>query len=178
MNDQRTEFNLKLISQVGAEWFAIVQYQIASNIAKGRMRSAVSNDFVENMHEEMGHLQKVSDRIMQLGLNMPTHPYQWFELSKCGYILPNETNVKELLKQQLISEQCAIKEYTELITLAKDLQDYVSYDLLSEILEEETKHEFEINNFLSDIAEIQKEDMLHDENFIKKLAIEMKNLGE
>jgi len=174
MNELQLEFNKKLIGQVGAEWFAIVQYQIAGNIAKGRMRSAIAADFIENMNEELGHLQKISNRMMQLKLEIPNHPYQWFETSKCKYIVPNEPNVKELLKQQLVSEQCAIKEYTNLITLSREMNDYVSYDLFSDILEEEVEHEFEVNSFLADLSEIQKEEMQHNEDFIQKLALEVK----
>ncbi len=77
-------------------------------------------------------------------------PKAWYDLTNCGYEAPANPFVKEVLKQNIKGEQCAIETYNNLLTLVKD-KDPVTYNLILSILSDEIEHEEDLQSLLEDL---------------------------
>ena len=147
---------LELLNKALAdEWLAYYQYWVGAKIAVGPMRNAVAAELSEHAGEELGHAELLVERILQLGGTPILNPQDWFKLTNCGYEAPSDPSVERLLEQNIKGEQCAIRVYDELIGFVKD-KDVITYNMVSKILEDEVKHEFELQSLLEDIRKAKK----------------------
>ncbi|MBD3231031.1 SagB/ThcOx family dehydrogenase [Candidatus Dependentiae bacterium] len=136
------------------EWFAYYQYWIGAKVAKGPLRPSVVEELVEHANEELKHADMVAERIIQLNGTPILSPKEWYEVSSCQYAEPSDFNVVPILKQNIKAEQCAIKVYNNLLKLVKD-KDFVTYNMVLSILEDEIEHETDLENLLEDISLIK-----------------------
>lgn len=132
------------------EWLAYYQYWAGSKVAVGRMRGIVSEELAEHANEELEHANKLSDRIIQLGGTPLLNPGQWSEQCNCGYDEPNNPHTKKLLEQNIKGEQCAIEVYQKLLKMVEG-KDPITAHLVLEILEDEVKHEEDLEAILEDM---------------------------
>lgn len=132
------------------EWLAYYQYWIGARVVKGPMRSTVESELKKHAREELEHADKLADRIIQLGGTPVIDPQEWSRLSGCKYYPPVEHCVKEILKQNLASERCAIKRYQEITDMTYG-KDHVTFRIAEEILEDELEHENDIEAWLEDM---------------------------
>ena len=148
----------KLIAELNKnfadEWLAYYQYWLGAKLAKGPMKNSVVAELEEHALDELRHAQMLAERIIQLGGTPPISPQEWYKVTSCGYLDPKDPHVKILLQQNIKGEQCAIREYNELIKMVKD-KDFVTYKLASEILADEVEHEKDLENLLEDIILIK-----------------------
>ena len=86
----------------------------------------------EESIEEMKHADKLIKRILLLG-GLPN-------LQDLGKLYIGE-NLKELIECDLRLELEGIRHYREAIRICEEAHDYVSRDLISEILEDEEDHQ-------------------------------------
>lgn len=133
------------------EWLAYYQYWIGAKVAKGPMRGAVATELEEHAKEELGHAEKLVERIIQLGGVPILNPQDWFKMTNCGYEVPEDPNVKRLLEQNIKGEQCAITVYQALAEMVKD-KDFVTFKLILDILTDEVEHEEDLQNLLEDLS--------------------------
>ncbi len=133
------------------EWLAYYQYWIGAKVAKGPMRGAVAGELEEHAKEELGHAEKLVERIIQLGGVPILNPQDWFKMTNCGYEVPEDPNVKRLLEQNIKGEQCAITAYQTLAETVKD-KDFVTFELIVDILADEVEHEEDLQNLLEDLS--------------------------
>lgn len=133
------------------EWLAYYQYWIGAKVAKGPMRGAVATELEEHAKEELGHAEKLVERIIQLGGVPILNPQDWFKMTNCGYEVPEDPNVKRLLEQNIKGEQCAITVYQTLAEMVKD-KDFVTFKLILDILTDEVEHEEDLQNLLEDLS--------------------------
>lgn len=137
------------------EWLAYYQYWIGARMIEGAMRPEVEKEFLIHANEELGHAEKLVDRIIQLDGTPVLDPADWFKLAKCKYLPPNDPYIEVVLNQNLDSERCAIGRYQQLAdyTFGKDHQ---TYRIATEILEEELEHEQEIEDWLEDLKQVRE----------------------
>ncbi|MBW3018897.1 ferritin-like domain-containing protein [Candidatus Woesearchaeota archaeon] len=135
------------------EWLAYYQYWAGAKVAKGPMRPNVADEFEEHAKEELGHANKVAERIIQLGGTPIISPD--FSKSNCKYDAPKNPFVVNVLKQNIKAEQCAIETYKKLIDFVRSKDD-VTYDMVLSILKEEVEHEEELQMLLEDIGLTKK----------------------
>jgi bacterioferritin len=132
------------------EWLAVYQYWVGSKVAVGRMRGIIAKELEEHEKEELEHANKLADRIIQLGGSPLINPEQWKKETNCGYDEPGDPNTKRLLEQNIKGEQCAIAVYHKLLKLV-DGKDSITAHLVLEILEDEVKHEEDLEAMLGDM---------------------------
>ena len=137
------------------EWLAYYQYWVGAQVAKGPMRGAVVAELTEHAQDELKHAGMLTERIIQLGGIPLLDPADWKKLSNCGYDAPDNPFVRDILKQNIKGEQCAIEVYNNLLTMTRD-KDVVTYNMAAEILKDEVEHEEDLQALLEDIEITKK----------------------
>ncbi len=144
----------KLLEQLNAalseEWLAYYQYWIGSLVVEGAMRADVQREFEEHAEEEYLHAKMLANRIIQLEGVPVLNPAQWFNLARCKYAVPMNTDVISMLKQNIASERCAVIRYEEIASYTNNI-DYTTCDIAKRIMAEEEEHEQDLQDFLRDV---------------------------
>ena len=131
------------------EWLAYHQYWVGAKVAVGRMRGIVASELEEHAKEELGHAEKLTERIITLGGSPILSPQDLLKQTNCGYDIPSDPDVKKLLEQNIKGEQCAIATYSKLLEFVKD-KDPITYKMVLDILEDEVKHKEDLESILQD----------------------------
>jgi bacterioferritin len=131
------------------EWFAYYQYWLGAKLVKGPMKDAVGAELLQHATEELAHADMVAMRIIQLGGTPVTSPEAWYRETNCGYDPPDDGFVKVLLEQNIRGEQCAIGVYKRLMDITRET-DYVTYNMVLTILQQEIEHEEDLQSLLDD----------------------------
>jgi bacterioferritin len=131
---------------VASEMVCYLRYTQNSIVAQGIDREQVSAMFVDHATEELGHFQRVSDRINQLGGSPDMNPATLMERAITDYVVPtDETDLQGMLRENLLGERIVIEVYTEIIRwLGED--DITSRRMMEQILKEEEDHADELND--------------------------------
>ena len=145
----------QLNAALSEEWLAFYQYWIGAQIVEGAMRSDVQREFEEHAMEEFKHAKLVADRIIQLEGTPVLDPAQWTQLARCKYTPPLNSDVINVLNQNIAAERCAIIRYEEIATLTNNI-DYTTCDIAKRIMAEEEEHEQDLQDLLRDVEWIAK----------------------
>ena len=147
--------NKKLIKALNEafaeEWLAYYQYWIGAKVVEGIMRPNVQKELEEHAKEELGHAEKLAERIVQLGGTPLLNPKDWEKYAKCKYDEPRNANVLALLKQNIAGERCAIKRYQEICEMCYDGKDIATFHLARSIMDDEIEHEQDLEDLFNDI---------------------------
>ena len=142
---------IKILNEAyGEEWLAYYQYFIGAKLASGSLRPNVIEEFEEHAKQELHHANLLADRIIELGGTPLISPDEWSQNAKCKYEKPTNEDTRILVFQNLASERCAIKRYQEICNMTFG-KDYQTFHISRHILEEEIKHEQEMEDFLNDM---------------------------
>lgn len=133
------------------EWLAYYQYWAGAKVARGPMRGAVTAELEEHAGDELRHAGMLIDRIITLGGTPILKPEDWYKMTNCGYLTPEDPSVKTLLEQNIKGEQCAINIYKKLLETFKD-KDPITYNMILDILEDEVEHEEDLQSILEDLG--------------------------
>jgi len=136
------------------EWLAYYQYWIGSKVVKGPMKSAVMSELLQHAQDELRHADMVVARIIELGGKPILSPKSWFEATNCGYDAPQNPFVREILKQNIKGERCAIEVYSDIVKFTKDI-DPVTYNIALQILTDEMEHEEDLQGLLEDLESLE-----------------------
>jgi len=136
------------------EWLAYYQYWVGALVAKGPMRPNVQDELNEHANEELGHAKMLAERIITLGGTPILNPAQWAKLSGCGYDEPKDPHVLKLLEQNIKGEQCAIMAYSAILKKIMVEKDPITFHMVRKILEDEVKHEHDLQDLEEDIRMI------------------------
>lgn len=134
------------------EWLAHYQYYIESKVVKGIMKDAVIAELTLHAADEFRHATMICGRIIQLGGTPILHPADWLTHSNCNYDAPTNPDVRAILDQAIVGEQCAISTYSNVLDITRE-KDIVTYDLISQILADEVEHEEDLQSLFDDIEE-------------------------
>lgn len=132
------------------EWLAYYQYWLGAKVVKGPMKDAVASELLLHATEELAHADMLALRIIQLGGTPLIDPEKWLEQTHCGYDAPTNPHVKEILKQNIKGEQCAIDVYQNLLQIVKDT-DPITFNIVLTILEQEVEHEEDLQSLEEDL---------------------------
>jgi bacterioferritin len=143
---------VKMLNKAYAdEWLAYYQYWIGSKVAVGRMRGIISEELEEHANEELKHAGMLAKRMVILGGTPLISPQEILKESACGYEAPSDPNTKKLVEQNLKGERCAIVTYKKILDFVNG-KDPITFKLVLEILEEEIKHEEDLEAILADMT--------------------------
>jgi bacterioferritin len=137
------------------EWLAVYQYWAGAKVVKGPMRPNVQEELEEHAKEEMEHANLLADRIVALGGTPIIDIAELSKLSSCGYDAPKDPHVQKILTQNIKGEQCAISVYHKMLEKVKLGNDPVTFHLIRKILQDEVKHEEDLQNLQEDIGLIK-----------------------
>lgn len=143
---------MKLKDAFCEEMLAWYQYYIIMPFLVGPERTNIVADYKENADEELGHADKLLNRINELGGDYTEidSPINWNTLATHKYITPTSNDVKVSLQQMVDAERGAIETYTELEEATR-IDDVVTNELVKGILADEQKHLQEMLEFLDDL---------------------------
>jgi bacterioferritin len=138
------------------EWKAYYQYWIGSLVVEGLMRPNVQAELTQHATEELNHANLLSARIIQLGgvpvLNIFDKSYK----GNCAYLPPKDFDVRKILSQNIRGEQCAILVYQKMLDKLVKTKDYVTFELIRQILQDELEHEQDLEDLSVDIESLKK----------------------
>jgi bacterioferritin len=143
----------KLNKAFADEWLAYYQYWIGSQVCVGIFREDVQSELMEHANEELGHAQKLADRIIELGGTPIADPKEWAKYANCGYDAPSNPDTRVLLDQNIKGERCAIEVYKELADFTKG-KDVITYHMALEIMKDELEHEQDLEDIVEDISHV------------------------
>ena len=131
---------------VASEMVCYLRYTQNATVCQGINREQVASMFADHAAEELGHFQRVSDRINQLGGSPDLNPATMKERAHTAYSSPAEdTDLQGMIRENLVAERIVIETYTEIIRWLGDA-DITSRRLLEDILKEEEDHADELND--------------------------------
>jgi bacterioferritin len=114
------------------------------------MKDAVIAELTVHATEELSHAELLSTRIIQLEGTPVLSPSDWLKLTNCGYDIPNDPYVEEILNQNIKGEQCAIRVYNDLLDITRE-GDPVTYNIILTIISQEVEHEEDLSSLKEDL---------------------------
>jgi bacterioferritin len=133
------------------EWLAYYQYWVGALVVRGPMRPNVQAELKEHAEEELKHAGMLADRIIELGGTPLLDPKDFSATSNCSYDTPKNPHVLKILAQNIKGEQCAIEVYNKLLLRLKGTGDMISFNTVRKILQDEVKHEQDLEDLKEDI---------------------------
>lgn len=138
MNKQTLIDNLN--EDLAGELSAIVQYITYAAKATGPYRPQLKQFYLDEVPDEQGHAQFLSEKIVALGGEPTTKPRS---------VASAETNY-EMLEAVLEAEKQAINDYTQRVKQAEEFGDKGLVVQLEDIVADETGHAEETERILRD----------------------------
>lgn len=131
---------------VASEMVCYLRYTQNAIVAQGIDREQVSAMFVDHAAEELGHFQRVCERINQLGGTPDLNPATLMERAVTDYTVPeDETDLQGMLRENLIGERIVIEVYTEIIRWLGD-GDITTRRMMESLLKDEEEHADELSD--------------------------------
>ncbi len=141
----------KLTTAFADEWMAAYQYWLGSKLVRGPLRADVAAELMIHYQEEMAHAMLLADRIIQLGGDLRMFPQDWQKIGGCHYDAISNKQVLSVLQENLKGEQCAIEFYNGILKLVEG-KDFITYNIVLQILADELEHEQDIIQLLEDVT--------------------------
>ena len=137
---------ITVLNQVlASEMVCYLRYTQNAIVAQGINREQVASMFVDHAAEELGHFQRVADRINQLGGSPDMDPATMMQRAHTDYVTPDETDLQGMIRENLVAERIVIGAYAEIIRWLGD-GDVTSRRLMEHILKEEEDHADELTD--------------------------------
>ena len=130
---------------VASEMVCYLRYTQNAIVAQGIDREQVAAMFTDHAAEELGHFQRVSDRINQLGGSPDLNPATMTERAHTEYSAPEDTDLQGMIRENLVAERIVIESYSEIIRWLGEA-DITSRRLIEHILKEEEDHADELTD--------------------------------
>lgn len=138
---------IKLLNgALATELICILRYKRHHFTAHGLASPAIAAELMVHAEEETGHADRLAQRIVQLGGQPDYSPHGLEERSHAKY--DDSTDLKEMLRANLVAERIAVEAYRQMIKLIGD-KDPTTKRLLEEILQDEEEHADEISDWLA-----------------------------
>lgn len=127
------------------ELFCVLRYRQHHFVAAGIHAEPESNDFLEHSNEELGHADRLAERIAQLGGTPELDPTTFVGQPRSEYVTCN--SLEAMIKENIIAERIAVEVYREMVAFFGE-RDPVTCSLLEDILAVEDAHADELAELL------------------------------
>lgn len=132
---------------LATELVCALRYKRHYYVAKGVKARFAAQEFLEHAQQEAEHADRIAERIVQLGGEPDFNPDGLAERSHAQYHAG--TDLREMLREDLIAERIAIDSYRELIQFLGD-RDPTTRRLMEDILASEEEHADDLADLLQD----------------------------
>lgn len=138
---------IKLLNDsLATELVCALRYKRHHFTADGLASAKIAEEFMVHAHEEAAHADRLARRIVQLGGEPDFSPDTLGQRSHAGY--DDSSELKSMIRANLIAERVAIECYSQLIALIGD-KDSTTRRLLEDILADEQQHADELSDWLA-----------------------------
>lgn len=136
-----------LNDSLATELICVLRYKRHHFTAQGLSSPKIADEFMVHATEEAGHADRLAQRIVQLGGEPDFSPDSLSGRSHAAY--DESTDLKAMIRANLIAERVAIEAYSQIITLIGD-KDSTTRRLLEDILADEQEHADELKDWLTE----------------------------
>jgi len=138
---------IKLLNDaLATELVCVMRYKRHHFTAKGLASPKIAEEFMVHAQEETAHADQIAERIVQLGGEPDFSPATLLQRSHADY--DASTELKTMIKVNLIAERVAIEAYTQMIHLIGD-KDSTTRRMLEGILSQEQEHAEELSDWMT-----------------------------
>jgi bacterioferritin len=134
-----------LQTALATEIVCVLRYTMHYVAAVGIDSESVKEEFQEHANDERQHLEKIADRINQLGGTPNLNPEGLNTRSATEY--GNAKNLIEMIKENLIAERIAVEHYRDLVRYFSE-KDPTTRIMLEGILAQEEDHANDMHDLL------------------------------
>jgi bacterioferritin len=139
---------IKLLNDsLATELICILRYKRHHFTAKGLSSPKIAEEFLVHAEEETAHADQIAERIVQLGGEPDFSPDQLSQRSHADY--DASTDLKAMIRANLIAERVAIEAYSQMIALIGD-KDSTTRRMLEGILSQEQEHAEELSDWMQE----------------------------
>ena len=139
---------IKLLNDsLATELVCVLRYKRHHFTAQGLASPKIAEEFLVHANEESVHADRLAQRIVQLGGEPDFSPGSLTKRSHAEY--NDSTDLKAMIKSNLIAERVAIESYSQFIALVGE-KDSTTRRLLEDILSDEQEHADELKDWLAD----------------------------
>jgi bacterioferritin len=137
---------VKLLNDsLATELVCILRYKRHHYTAKGLASPAIAEEFLVHANEETEHADMIAERIVQLGGEPDYNPATLLQRSHADY--DQSSDLKAMIRANLVAERVAIEAYTQMIRLIGD-KDSTTRRIIEHILSQEQEHAEELSDWL------------------------------
>ena len=138
---------IKLLNDsLATELVCVLRYKRHHFTAEGLASPKIAEEFLVHANEEAGHGDRLAQRIVELGGEPDFSPDSLSGRSHAAY--DASTDLKAMIRANLIAERVAIEAYSQIIALIGD-KDSTTRRLLEDILADEQGHADELKDWLA-----------------------------
>ena len=138
---------VKLLNDaLATELVCVLRYKRHHFTAQGLASPAIAAELLVHANEESGHADQLAKRIVQLGGEPDFEPNSLLKRSHAAY--DASTDLKSMLRANLVAERVAVEAYRQMIALIGD-KDPTTKRMLESILADEEEHADEISDWLA-----------------------------
>lgn len=131
---------------LATELVCVMRYRRHHFMADGLESPAIAAEFLVHANAELGHADRLAQRIVQLGGEPDFNPLGLLDRSHADYDAVNE--LKAMIRSNLIAERVAVESYRQMIALIGD-KDSTTRRLLEDILADEEEHADELKDWMA-----------------------------
>lgn len=143
----RTDIIKLLNDSLATELVCALRYKRHHYTAKGIASSKIAEEFMVHALEETAHADQIAERIVQLGGKPDFSPGSLLKRSHADY--DESSDLKAMIKANLIAERVAIEAYSQMIALIGD-KDTTTRRMLETILSKEQEHADELSDWMTE----------------------------
>ncbi|HEY1130453.1 MAG TPA: ferritin-like domain-containing protein [Roseateles sp.] len=131
---------------LATELICVLRYRRHHFMADGLESPSIAEEFLVHANAELGHADRLAQRIVQLGGEPDFNPVGMPERSHADYDEVND--LKAMIRSNLIAERIAVESYRQMIGLIGD-KDSTTRRLLEDILADEEEHADELKDWMA-----------------------------
>lgn len=132
---------------LATELTCVLRYRRHHFMAHGLESATIAEEFLVHANAELGHADRLAQRIVQLGGEPDYAPDSLSRRSHAEY--DESTDLRAMIRANLVAERVAIETYTQMINLIGD-KDSTTRRVLEDILADEQEHADELSDWLTD----------------------------
>ena len=135
-----------LNTALATELVCVLRYRHHYFVARGLNSEPIAKEFLVHSNEELGHADRIAQRIVQLGGVPDLDPSSLVGRSHAEYVTP--TSLTDMIRENLVAERIAIESYREMVAFFGD-RDPTTRAMLEAILAVEEEHADELSDLLA-----------------------------